>query len=270
MAKKFKLVKDSPVTICFALALLFLFALDTFALGGKLLAGVLTCPGGKESVPSFNFSALQDYVKLLLHSLGCLSWNAVFFNGTLLLILSPELEERYGSAMLLLMIAISSLVSGVLNACFSSSPVTGQTCIIFMMIFLAGMTELAKKNVRLSRIFVLIFYLIFELYSVYKGSRPGAGGQTNAILNFFKANSITFVSLAGGFFGSFIGFLASPKKRNAPRKSFDDTEVKENSFYDQEPKRKGGLFAKKHSLLQKAEQKRERNADETVVGSIEL
>ena len=67
MAKKFKIDNDSPVTVCLALLLLLAFALDSFALNGKLLASILTCPGGKLSSPSFNFSSGADYIKLLLH-----------------------------------------------------------------------------------------------------------------------------------------------------------------------------------------------------------
>ncbi|MBR3549180.1 MAG: hypothetical protein IKN90_03790, partial [Treponema sp.] len=80
----------------------------------------------------------------------------------------------------------------------------------------------------------------------------------NGFLLFMKKNAVTFISLAGGICGSLFGFLVSPKKRAAPRKNFDDTELEAE-------------FPKKHSLLGKAEKARKSSAgDETVIGTISL
>ncbi len=258
MAKKFKIDNDSPVTVCLALLLLLAFALDSFALNGKLLASILTCPGGKLSSPSFNFSSGADYIKLLLHVFGSSSWTPAFVNSLFVLLLGPELEERYGSPVFALMLAVSSLVTGVLNACLSPSPVFGASCAIFTMIFLTGMTDLAKKRIRISWILVFSFYIVYQLYSVYSGSDVRLSSSGNGFLLFMKKNAVTFISLAGGICGSLFGFLVSPKKRAAPRKNFDDTELEAES-------------PKKHSLLGKAEKARKSSAgDETVIGTISL
>lgn len=269
MAKKLKVYNDSPVTVCFALLALVAFALDTFVLKGKLLASVLTCPGGKLSSPSFNFSSAADYIKLLLHVFGFSSWNAVFINCLFVLMLGPELEERYGSPVLALMLAVSALVTGVLNACLSPAPVFGASCVVFTMIFLTGMTDLAKKHIRISWIFIFVFYIIYQFYSVYSGNDVRLSLTANkGFLLFLKKNAVTFISLAGGICGSLFGFLVSPKKRSAPRKNFDDTELESDSSSAPE---KSSFFGKKHSLLKKAEKARKSSSnDETVIGTISL
>lgn len=259
MSKKLKINNDSPVTICLALLLFVAFAIDSFALKGKLLASVLTCPGGKLSNPSFNFSSGLDYIKLLLHAFGSLTWTLVFINSLFALMLGPELEERYGSPVFALMLAVSVLVTGVLNACLSPAPLYGASCIIFTMIFLAGMTDLAKKKIRLSWIFIFIFYTTYQIYSAF------AAGNASLATSAKAATSA--ISLAGGICGSLFGFLVSPKKRSAPRKNFDDTELEA----EPDAPAKQGLFGKKHSLLKKAEKARKSSSkDETVIGTISL
>jgi len=269
MAKKLKIDNDSPVTICFSLLILLAFAIDAFVLNGKLLSSVLTCPGGKLSSPAFNFSSGGDYIKLLLHVFGASSWNAVFINCLYVLMLGPGLEERYGSPVFALMLAVSALVTGVLNACLSPAPIFGASCVIFTMIFLVGMTDLAKKHIRFSWIFVFFFYIIYKLYSAYSGSEVRLSlSANNQLLVFLKKNAVTFISLAGGICGSLFGFLVSPKKRSAPRKNFDDTEVE---YESPAPEKKGFLFGKKHSLLKKAEAARKSSdKDETVIGTFNL
>ena len=268
MAKKLKVYNDSPVTVCFAILALVAFALDTFVLKGKLLAYVLTCPGGKLGSPSFNFSSAADYIKLLLHVFGFSSWASVFINCLFVLMLGPELEERYGSPVLGLMLAVSALVTGVLNACLSPAPVFGASCVIFTMIFLTGMTDLAKKHIRFSWIFIFVFYIIYQFYSVYRGNDVRLSLTANkGFVLFLKKNAVTFISLAGGICGSLFGFLVSPKKRSAPRKNFDDTELEA----EPDAPAKQGLFGKKHSLLKKAEKARKSSSkDETVIGTISL
>ena len=141
--------------------------------------------------------------------------------------LGPELEERYGSPVLALMLAVSALVTGVLNACLSPAPVFGASCVIFTMIFLTGMTDLAKKHIRFSWIFIFFFYIIYQFYSVYSGNdvRLSLTANKGSIL-FLKKNAVTFISLAGGICGSLFVFLVSPKSALPPERTLTTRNLK--------------------------------------------
>ena len=121
------------------------------------------------------------------------------------------------------------------------------------------MTDLAKKKIRLSWIFIFVFYITYQIYSAFAAENASLATSAKA--------ATSAISLAGGICGSLFGFLVSPKKRSAPRKNFDDTELEA----EPDAPAKQGLFGKKHSLLKKAEKARKSSSkDETVIGTISL
>jgi membrane associated rhomboid family serine protease len=105
------------------------------------------------------------------------------------------LEESYGSLALLAMIAITALVTGVLNMFLFPSALMGASGVVFMMILLASFTNFSKGEIPLTFILVLALYLGDQL-----------------IKSFGTGNISHFAHIAGGFCGSLFGFLISPKQ----------------------------------------------------------
>lgn len=191
----FKITYNAPATLTFALISALVLLFDTI-LHNTLIPAFFTCPGAT-SEPAFNPSNFLDYLRLLLHIFGHSNWNHFLGNMAFILLLGPVIEERYGSGLLLLMMTITSLVTGVLNVCFSPSQLLGSSDIAFMMILLTSFTTISKSEIPLSFILILVLYIGREIL--------GSG----------KNESIsTLAHIAGGICGSMFAFLATPRTRS--------------------------------------------------------
>ena len=139
------------------------------------------------------------------------------------------------------MMLVTSLVTGVLNACFSPLPMLGSSDIAFMMILLTSFTSISKNEIPLSFILILILYVGRELFA-----RPS------------DQNIATLAHIAGGLCGSMFAFLAMPKaasrKNGTAQKKQDDR----NKSSDE-----GSSRTVKNKPAPEED-------DSTVVGSIEL
>ena len=231
MAKKsYKFEYDSPLTLSFVLICAVIFVFDALVLKLKLIPLMLTCPGAKEGFPpelmqlfakstaAFDFANPLHYLGMILHIFGNASFPQLFVNSLIILILGTILEERYGSSVLALMIAISALVSGVLNACISPLPVSGATSVAFMMIILASLMTLTKRKVLCTWLLAFILYFAYRLYVCSVCPISVSDGES-AFVVFLRKNITTFTSLAGGICGSLFGFLSAPKKRATTRRT---------------------------------------------------
>ena len=238
--KKIRISYNAPVTLTFALTAVLIMVLNAL-LKGTLIPAFFTVPGGAGSSAPFNIHVPLDYLRLVLHIFGHADWNHLVSNLSFILLLGPVIEERYGSPVLALMMLVTSLVTGVLNACFSPLPMLGSSDIAFMMILLTSFTSISKNEIPLSFILILILYVGRELFA-----RPS------------DQNIATLAHIAGGLCGSMFAFLAMPKaasrKNGTAQKKQDDR----NKSSDE-----GSSLTVKNQPAPKED-------DSTVVGSIEL
>jgi len=153
--------------------------------------------GGKGS---FSPAGFRCWVTLLTHVLGHANWSHLVSNFSFILLIGPILEETYGSVPLLIMIAITALVTGILNVLFFPSGLLGASGVVFMMILLASFTNFNKGEVPLTFILVLILYLGRELLNSF-GNNPGQ-----------NANISQFAHVVGGFIGSLFGFFRGSRR----------------------------------------------------------
>lgn len=230
---KVRITYNAPVTLTFALISALILLIDTLFLNNNLIPAIFTVPGN----PNFHFNQPLDYLRLILHIFGHSDWNHLISNMAFILLLGPMLEERYGSGILSLMMIVTSLVTGVLNACFSTFPMVGSSDIAFMMILLASFTSLSKNEIPLSFILILILYIGREIVTHQQ-----------------KDNIAIIAHIAGGLCGSLFAFLATPKqKATSTVKKVTNTKKSESS--DSSNKTKKPTTS---------------SDDTTVVGSIEL
>lgn len=265
MKKKIKIrfTYNAPVTLTFCLLCTFIFLVDYFLLHGKFVPAFLSAPAcPKAASDAFNPANFGHYARLFVHVLGHTSWSHLLGNLSFILLLGPLLEERYGSKMLLLMILVTALVTGVINACLIPATLCGASGIVFMMIVLASITKIEKNRIPLSFVFVVALFFGREL------------------LNAPKAQGVSTVAhVAGGLCGSMFGFLVAPK---ASRKKKDDKNEKSSStsFPQKQKVPKDEDFSgdiETPAVLRnqkKSSSKKSKNSsedDETVeIGSIEL
>lgn len=252
---KIRVTYNAPVTLSFAVICTVIMLLDVFLFNKHLSNALFIIPGGRNSIHPFDWKSPIDYFRLFSHIFGHSNWAHLISNMSLILLLGPILEDRYGSPMLTLMMITTSLVTGVINACFITVPEMGASDIVFMMIILTSYTSLAKNEIPLS------FILVFILY---------VGGQ------FYNAKSLqtdgisVVAHIAGGLCGSLFAFLITPKKTAAARKTSQRKPAKKADSYDaaldsDDPAGPSPRFAKKGRKNTKA-----RDNDETVVGTLEF
>ncbi len=231
--KKIKVTYNAPVSLTFAVLCSAILLLSRFTKNG-MISDFFASPGGSASSLPFDFSSPLHYLKLVIHIFCHADWQQLISNFSFILLLGPMIEEKYGSPIVIVMMTATSLVGGVLNACFGNTTLHGASDIAFMMILLASFSSFSKHEIPLSFILVLILYIGREISGIASGTQAETGISAVA-------------HIAGGFCGSLFAFLASPKNAQARGKEIDE----------QSPRFKG-------KTPSKAEQ------DSTVVGTLEL
>jgi membrane associated rhomboid family serine protease len=143
----------------------------------------------------FSPALFQNWVTLFTHVIGHANWTHLVSNFSIILLIGPILEESYGSLSLLFMIALTALVTGILNIFFFPTALLGASGVVFMMILLASFTNFNKGEIPLTFLLILVLYLGRELF------------------NSFSSNNISeFAHIVGGFCGSLFGFFRLPKR----------------------------------------------------------
>ena len=199
---KLKIIYNAPVTLTFSIISVVLLAVTHFSPLSGLISTFFMVPGRIGSEIAFNWTSPLDYFLLFTHALGHSDWNHLLSNLSFILLLGPLLEERYGSAMLILMMSITALVTGVINVCFIPRPMLGASGIAFMMILLSSFTAISKHQIPLTFLLVLALYM----------GREFATG--------FKTQDVSSLAhVTGGLCGSLFGFLTahSPKGRRTTK-----------------------------------------------------
>lgn len=181
--KRLQITFNSPAVLGFTAACLAVLLIDSIT-GGKAL----------QTVFSTYRSGLLDpltYVRLFTHVLGHENWSHLIGNLMYILILGPLLEEKYGSRNILILIAATALVTGVLNSVlFPNIRIYGASGVVFAMIVLSSITDISEHSIPLTFILVVLLYLgqqIYEAVTVHSNISHMAhiaGGATGAVLGF--------------------------------------------------------------------------------------
>jgi len=186
---------NAPVSLTFSLISL-----------GALVLGFLT----SQTTTALLFSVHSDmraddilsWLRLFTHVLGHKDWEHLMSNLAFLLLLGPILEEKYGSGKVLIMTAITALVTGLLHVLLGalglfSEPTSllGASGIVFMFILLTSFTNIRSGEIPLTFVAIVTIYLVKELIEAFK---PGEVSH--------------FAHIIGGALGSLFGFFFTPKK----------------------------------------------------------
>ena len=185
-----KISYNAPVSLTFAL----------LALAALILGNVTD---GWTTVHLFSVyrCSLADplaWLRFFGHMLGHSGYAHYIGNIVLILVLGPNLEERFGSWNVLWAILFTALVSGVIQfAFFPGTALLGASGIVFMMILLSSFGGVRNGVIPTTLILVAVFYLGGELWDAI----------------FVDDNVSQLTHIVGGLCGTFLGFALSGKKR---------------------------------------------------------
>lgn len=118
--------------------------------------------------PSIEWTHPLDYVRLVTHSAGHASWGHLLGNLAYILLLGPLLEEKYGAGALTLMMVVTAVVTGLVNAALFSTGLMGASGIVFMFIILASMADARKGTIPLTFILVALIFIGTELVNALR------------------------------------------------------------------------------------------------------
>lgn len=189
---KVRIVFNAPVILWFSIICLI-----------ALIAAIIT--GGRSSQMVFSVyrSSLADpltYVRLVGHVFGHADWEHILGNITLILVVGPLLEEKYGSMNLLFVMLATALVTGLVHMIFFPHvQLLGASGIVFAFILLSSITSIREGSIPLTFILVAIIYIGGELYASI----------------FVRDNVSNLTHILGGIVGAGLGFIMN--KNNMSR-----------------------------------------------------
>lgn len=157
MQRKYKITFNSPVVLSFAAAC-FVVTLINYVTGGvsnqilfMTYHSALTSP--------------MTYVRFFTHVLGHSGWEHFIGNISYILLLGPMLEEKYDSGRILQVIAITALVTGIINYIFFwDVALCGASGVCFAFILLSSFTSFREGEIPLTVILVAVIFLGQQIY----------------------------------------------------------------------------------------------------------
>lgn len=185
-----KLSYNAPVALTFALLSLIALILNWLTNGWTTV-----------NLFSVYRSSLSDpltWFRFFGHVLGHGSYAHFIGNIVLILVLGPNLEDRFGSWNVLWAILVTALISGVVQFIFfPGTMLLGASGIVFMMILLSSFGGVRNGVVPITLILVAVCYLGGELWDAI----------------FVDDNVSQLTHIIGGLCGTVIGFAFSGKKK---------------------------------------------------------
>ena len=188
--KKLVFSYNAPVTLTFALAALIVLII------GKITAGASTQLLFEVYRSKISFFAV---IRLFGHVLGHSNFAHYANNMMLFLLLGPVLENRYGGRTFLGAIAITAVVSGLVNIIFFPGIVLlGASGVVFMMIVLVSAVDLKRGEIPITMILIIAIYLGSEIWNMVT----------------VKDNISQLTHIIGGLCGACLGGLLSGSAKN--------------------------------------------------------
>jgi len=186
-----KLSYNAPVALTFALLSLIV-----------LIVGNITNGWTTYNLFSVYRAPLSDpltWVRFFGHVLGHSGYQHYIGNIVLILVLGPNLEDRFGSWNVLWAILLTALVSGLVQyVFFPGSALLGASGIVFMMTLLSPFGGVRNGVIPITLILVAICYLGGELWDAI-----------------FKQDNVSQLThIVGGICGTILGFILSKSKKH--------------------------------------------------------
>lgn len=116
---------------------------------------------------TIHWAYVGDYFRMFSYVAGHAGWEHLIGNFSIILLIGPILEERYGWKKLLLMILATAAVSAIFNSILFDSGIIGASGVAFMMILLSSMVNFKSGTIPLTFILIACLYLGREIYHAF-------------------------------------------------------------------------------------------------------
>ena len=150
--RKFRVSFNSPVVLTFSIICLVALLLDFLTKGwaNKTLF----------SVYRSSFLNPFTYFRLIGHVFGHADWEHFLGNITLILVVGPLLEEKYGSWNIGAIMFSTALVTGLVHILlFPNTMLLGASGIVFAFILLSSITSIKDGSIPITFILVAMIYI---------------------------------------------------------------------------------------------------------------
>lgn len=188
MKNKLKITYNSPVILGFV-GICFLATVLSYVAGGvvnQILFMTYRSP----------WNSFMTYVRLLFHVFGHADFAHFIGNASYILLLGPLLEEKYSSKVLVSVIAVTAVITGLVNnICFPDVALCGASGVVFAFILLSSFTSFKDGEIPLTFILVAILFI----------------GQEIAQGLMVMDNVSNMAHIVGGLVGAALGFKLNKK-----------------------------------------------------------
>lgn len=147
-------------------------------------------------------SSLLDpltYIRFIGHMFGHAGWEHFLGNITLILVVGPLLEEKYGSSNMIFVILTIGVVTGIVNYLFFPYVrLMGASGVVFALILLSSLTSIQEGKIPLTFILVAVIYIGGQIYDGI----------------FVRDNVSNLTHILGGAVGAGLGYIMNREKMN--------------------------------------------------------
>ena len=188
--KKLKITFNAPVVLSLA-AISFVATLLNYVTGGA---------SGRVLFMTYHspLSSPMTWIRAFTHIFGHADWTHLIGNMSYLLLLGPMLEEKYSSQTLAGVIAVTAVVTSVVNYIFFPGiALCGASGVVFAFILLSSFTEFREGEIPVTFILVAVFFLGQQIYD----------GIT------VQDNISNMAHIVGGIIGGLLGYGLNKKSR---------------------------------------------------------
>ena len=189
--KKFRVTFNAPVVLGIV-AVSFVATLLNYLTGGR---------SNQVFFMTYHSSLLlpMTWIRAFTHIFGHANWTHLIGNMTYLLLLGPMLEEKYGSKTLLVVVALTALVTSLVNYIFFPFiALCGASGVVFAFILLSSFTSFREGEIPLTFILIAVFFI----------------GQ-QVIEGITVRDNISNLShIIGGIIGGFLGYILNVQTRS--------------------------------------------------------
>jgi len=107
-----------------------------------------------------SLSSPMTYLRFFTHVFGHADWTHFIGNMSYILLLGPMLEEKYSSAVLVEVIAITALITGLINYIFFwDVALCGASGVVFAFILMSSFTSFKEGEIPLTFVLVAGLYI---------------------------------------------------------------------------------------------------------------
>jgi len=188
--KKIKITFNSPVVLSLV-AISFIATLLNYVTGGA---------SGRMLFMTYHSPLLSPmtWIRAFTHIFGHADWAHLIGNMSYLLLLGPILEEKYSSQTLAGVIAITAVVTSIVNyIIFPNIGLCGASGVVFAFILLSSFTGFKEGEIPVTFILVAAFFLGQQVYD----------GIT------VQDNISNMAHIVGGIIGGLLGYGLNKKSR---------------------------------------------------------